>query len=207
MRDPGLVATFNREAPSYDERHGPSCGVAHEIALAAVAARGAVPRHVVDVGCGTGTLLEAVARTWPDARLTGVDPAEAMVAIARDRLPCADLRVARAEHLPVPDRCADLVVSTTSFNHWSDHRRALREVARVLEPGGLLVVVEHGPPGLLVGAVLALSGRLVRHHSPADHVRLARAGGLHPLRATAEREGFVCLLAQADSVVPRKERS
>lgn len=205
MRDPGLVATFNKEAPTYDERHGASCGVAHEIALGAVTARGVVPDRVVDVGCGTGVLLEAVSRTWPGAGLTGVDPAAAMIGIARDRLPGADLRVANAERLELPDHSADLVLSTTSFNHWSDHAVALREIARVLVPGGLAVVVEHAPPGLLVGALLLSSGRMVRHHSPAEFVRLARAGGLHPLRATTEREGFVCLLAQSEPTAPQKE--
>lgn len=205
MRDPGLVATFNKEAPTYDDRHGAGCAVAHEIALAAVTARGVTPRHVVDVGCGTGVLLADVARRWPHARRTGVDPAAAMIGIARDRLGGVDLRIANAERLELPDHSADLVLSTTSFNHWSDHPAALREIARVLVPGGLAVIVEHGPPGLLVGALLLSSGRMVRHHTPAEYVRLARAGGLQPLRATTEREGFVCLLAQSDPAAPRKE--
>jgi ubiquinone/menaquinone biosynthesis C-methylase UbiE len=199
------VATFNKEAPTYDERHGASCGVAHGIALAAVTARGVVPERVVDVGCGTGALLATVARTWPGAALTGVDPAAAMIGIARDRLPAAELRVANAESLPLPDDSADLVLSTTSFNHWTDHPAALREIARVLVPGGLAVVVEHGPPGPLVAALLWTTGRMVRHHEPAGFVRLARAGGLHPLRATTEREGFVCLLAQSDPPASSKE--
>ncbi|MBT2400812.1 class I SAM-dependent methyltransferase [Streptomyces sp. ISL-100] len=193
------MAAFNKAADTYDQQHGATCGVAHRLALAAVAAHGTVPRSVLDIGCGTGVLLDLVAQRWPQARLRGVDPAQRMIDVAGRRLPQAELAVATAERLPVPDASVDLVLSTTSFNHWSDHRAALREAARVARPGGLVVVVEHAPPGLLMGALLRLTGRMVRHHSPTDFARLAWAGGLHPLRVTREEGGFVRLLARPES--------
>ena len=199
MKDPGFVAAFNKAADTYDQRHGATCGVAHRLALAAVDAHGTVPQSVLDIGCGTGALLDRVAQRWPQARLRGVDPAQRMIDVAGRRLPQAELTVATAERLPAPDASADLVLGTTSFNHWSDHRAALREVGRVTRPGGLVVVVEHAPPGLLMGALLRLTGRMVRHHSPADFARLAWAGGLHPLRVTREEGGFVRLLARPES--------
>ena len=50
--------------------------------------------------------------------------------------------VGTAERLPFPDRSFDLVVTTTSFDHWSDQQAGLRECARVHAPGGLLVLVD-----------------------------------------------------------------
>ncbi|MFD8222459.1 class I SAM-dependent methyltransferase [Streptomyces sp. NPDC059697] len=193
------MTAFDKAADTYDQRHGATCGVAHRLALAGAAAHGTVPGSVLDIGCGTGALLDLVARQWPQARLRGVDPAQRMIDVAGRRVPQAELTVATAERLPVPDASVDLVLSTTSFNHWSDHRAALREATRVARPGGLVVVVEHAPPGLLVGALLRLTGRMVRHHSPADFARLAWAGGLHPLRVTREEGGFVRLLARPES--------
>jgi SAM-dependent methyltransferase len=48
-----------------------------------------------------------------------------------------------AEHLPGPDGEFDLVVTTTSFDHWADQQAGLRECARVLTPGGCLVLVDQ----------------------------------------------------------------
>jgi SAM-dependent methyltransferase len=63
----------------------------------------------------------------------------------------APRRVARfqagaAEHLPEPDGAFDLVVSTTSFDHWADQQSGLRECARVMAPGGRLVLVGQFSP-------------------------------------------------------------
>jgi SAM-dependent methyltransferase len=48
-----------------------------------------------------------------------------------------------AERLPYPDHCFDLVVSTTSFDHWADQQAGLRECRRVLAPGGRLILVDQ----------------------------------------------------------------
>jgi ubiquinone/menaquinone biosynthesis C-methylase UbiE len=57
--------------------------------------------------------------------------------------PRLDFRLGLAEHLPFPDGAFDLVVSTTSFDHWNDQGAGLAECARVLEPGGALVLVDQ----------------------------------------------------------------
>jgi ubiquinone/menaquinone biosynthesis C-methylase UbiE len=75
------------------------------------------PGTLLDVGCGTGRLLRAAARRWPEARLIGVDPAEGMVVVARRLMPAAEFHVARAESLPLPDAVVDVAVSTISFHH------------------------------------------------------------------------------------------
>jgi ubiquinone/menaquinone biosynthesis C-methylase UbiE len=117
------------------------------------------PHRLLDVGCGTGYLLRSLATRCPDAdELTGIDPAPSMIKVATasatgdGRL---SFSVGVAEQLPYPDGNFDLLVSSTSFDHWSDQQAGLRECERVLQPGGRLVLVDQFSlwlvPTLLVG--------------------------------------------------------
>lgn len=140
-------AAFDDRAPGYDG--GWRGRLHHEIADRtadlAVATAGA-PGHVLDVGCGTGYLLRTLARRYPGAqRLCGIDAAPQMVETALafaddDRL---SFTVGVAERLGYPDATFDLVVSTTSFDHWTDQQAGLAECARVLRPGGHVVLVDR----------------------------------------------------------------
>ena len=95
-----------------------------------------VPGTILDIGCGTGRLLHKMRARWPKAQLVGIDPAEGMVRKARQLMPEATLYVSMVESIPLPDNSIDLITSTVSFHHWSDQLQGLREVARVLYPGG-----------------------------------------------------------------------
>jgi ubiquinone/menaquinone biosynthesis C-methylase UbiE len=116
------------------------------------------PRRVLDVGCGTGYLLRSLAGRYPEAEeLAGIDPAPSMVELAArttndDRL---HVSVGVAEQLPYSDGRFDLVLTTTSFDHWTDQAAGLRECARVLMPGGAFILVDQFSlwlsPTLLVG--------------------------------------------------------
>lgn len=112
------------------------------------------PTNVLDIGCGTGAALRHASRRWPSARFVGVDPVSRMVEIARERLEkhpgesAIELRVGSAENLPAGDDAFDLILAFDSFDHWRDTRAGAREAARVLAPGGRLVVVrDQGVPG------------------------------------------------------------
>ncbi len=110
------------------------------------------PRRVLDVGCGTGCLLRDLAEKLPTVQiLNGVDAAPQMVEVARSM--ATDRRliftVASAERLPYEYASFDLVVSTTSFDHWRDQRRGIAECGRVLGPGGYLVLADLFSPWLL----------------------------------------------------------
>jgi ubiquinone/menaquinone biosynthesis C-methylase UbiE len=156
---PRDVAAFEARASSYE--HGWRGRLHHEIAdrTAALALSvAAEPPLVLDVGCGTGYLLRRLAASYRSGRgLFGVDPAPSMIEEARRGTDDERLRFlpAVAERLPFRDGSFDLVVSTTSFDHWSDQRAGLRECARVLVPGGRLVLVDQFSwwlaPSLLLG--------------------------------------------------------
>jgi len=112
----------------------------------------ATPRRLLDVGCGTGYLLRLLAGRCPTAsELAGVDPAPSMIETAQQTADDRRLRftVGAAERLPYPDHHFALVVSTTSFDHWADQRAGLGECARVLAPGGHLVLADLFSPLLL----------------------------------------------------------
>ena len=141
------VQAFDDRAASYESgRHGQlhkeiSDRVA-ELALSRVPA----PRRVLDVGCGTGYALRQLAARLPRAsEFLGVDAAPKMIKTARSS--SSDKRLnflqGTAERLPAADSAYDLVISITSFDHWSDQAAGIRECARVLAPGGTLVLTDQ----------------------------------------------------------------
>jgi ubiquinone/menaquinone biosynthesis C-methylase UbiE len=102
--------------------------------------------RLLDVGCGGGHLARHIATCRPDLKLTGVDLSEGQVARARKRLAKlgAEARFVQGSALALPfeERSFDAVVSVGSIKHWPDRRLGLGECARVLAPGGALMVLE-----------------------------------------------------------------
>lgn len=105
---------------------------------------------IVDVGCGTGSALRRIAARVPEGTLLGVDPIPRMLEIARERAALdpnghrIGFHEAPAERLPCADHSADVVFAFDSIDHWRDRAAGLREVRRVLRPGGSFVVVKDG---------------------------------------------------------------
>jgi ubiquinone/menaquinone biosynthesis C-methylase UbiE len=123
-------------------------------------------KRVLEVGCGTGELLRALARKGAPARLVGLDPDPAMVAQAEAKLRASGVpgEVERgfAQALPFPDGAFDVVVSSLMLHHLdaATKRAALREWRRVLAPGGALVLVDFGVPRSALLRALLSPGRL-----------------------------------------------
>lgn len=141
----GVTRLWNVLAPIYDARrlqvwiYGP----AHEEVLNAL--RGAEPRRVADVGCGTGVLAEQIRSEPYVEAVHGVDRSEGMLARAKARSSAVQWATAPAEQLPFGDNTLDAVVTTSAF-HFFDQPAALSEFRRVLVPGGLAAVATVSLP-------------------------------------------------------------
>ena len=98
---------------------------------------------VLDVGCGVGAFLRLV--TERGARAFGLDASDALLAVARTRVPDADLRVGDMEALPYDDDTFDLVTGFNAFFFANDIVVALREAGRVAKPGAAVVIQVWGP--------------------------------------------------------------
>ena len=98
--------------------------------------------RVVDIACGTGVLAREIAsRVAPAGRVVGLDPSPGMLAVARRLAPDVEWREGVAESLPFDDESFDAAASQFGLMFFGDRRQAVREMFRVLVPGGRLAVV------------------------------------------------------------------
>ena len=96
------------------------------------------PRTMLDVGCGEGRFCRMLAERGVDT--TGVDPTPSLLAQARARHPEGRYIEGKAEAMPFGDASFDMVVSYLSFIDIPNIARAISEIARVMKPGGALLV-------------------------------------------------------------------
>jgi ubiquinone/menaquinone biosynthesis C-methylase UbiE len=113
--------------------------------------------RVLDVACGTGAVARRVAPLV--STTTGVDLNEGMLAVARAAEPAVDWLAADACALPVPDASFDLVLCQQGVQFFPDRATGLREMRRVLAPGGRLAIsvwraAEHNPGWLRLAEAL-----------------------------------------------------
>ena len=139
MDDPILNEQINA-ARAYESLHVPAlfaqwtARILDRVGLAA-------GQRVLDVACGTGVLARAAkARVGETGLVAGVDPDAGMLAVARELAPAIEWRQGTAESLPYEDGSFDAVVSQFGLMFFRDRSRALREMLRVLAPGGRLGV-------------------------------------------------------------------
>jgi trans-aconitate 2-methyltransferase len=126
------------DARTYDRSSQPQQAWAAEV-LGRL--RGIAPdATVLDVGCGTGRVTEALFELVPHGRVLAIDASEDMVAVARERLgERADVWCADVLELVVEDP-VDAIVSTAALHWVTDHDRLWRKLARALRPGGVLEI-------------------------------------------------------------------
>jgi SAM-dependent methyltransferase len=168
-------------------------------------ARFAPGQRVLDVACGTGVLACAAAeRVGPDGAVTGPDPNDDMLAVARSKSGRVEWRNGRAESLPFADASFDRVASQFGLMFFEDKPAGLREMMRVLRTGGRLAIavcdaLDHSPGYAVLAELLQrLFGPAV-----ADAFRVPfTLGDRKVLRSLCERAGIGnAQVARLDGVV------
>jgi ubiquinone/menaquinone biosynthesis C-methylase UbiE len=153
----------------------------------------------LDAGCGDGRFLAALDAELPE-RVAGVDIAATIVETARARMPRADLRQANIEALPFADGEFDLVLCSQVIEHVLDAPAAIRELRRVLRPGGRLVISTDNERNRVSQALNAPRTALV------GALRLQGARGLIESPATPYTlDSFRALLEEAELEVVHVE--
>jgi SAM-dependent methyltransferase len=104
------------------------------------------PAAVLDVGCGTGALAARLSESGYD--MVGLDPSRGMLEVLRERAPGIEAVLGSATEIPFADGEFDLSLSVATLHHIAgpdEVRRALAEMARVVRPGGHVLVWDHNP--------------------------------------------------------------
>ena len=99
---------------------------------------------LLDVGCGTAYLIEMLSQRYP-AKYTGLDLSSEMIRQAEDKkIEGAKFVIGRSDELPFEDDAFDIVTCSQSFHHYPDTDKAMKEVLRVLKPGGIYILSDTG---------------------------------------------------------------
>ena len=131
---------WGAEARDWAELQEPSFAPVFETILDVAGVRAG--SRVLDVRCGSGLCGHLAAKRG--AHVAGLDAAEGMIAVARERTPSADFRVGEMEELPFADESFDVVTGFNSFQYAADPIHALREARRVTTSGGRVVMLVWG---------------------------------------------------------------
>jgi trans-aconitate 2-methyltransferase len=123
------------DGQSYDRISGPMEALGREV-LGRLELRG--DETVLDAGCGSGRITEALIERLPDGRVIALDASQSMVDAARERLPGADVRKVDLLELEL-DEPVDAILSTATFHWIGDHERLFARLRAALRPGGRLV--------------------------------------------------------------------
>jgi SAM-dependent methyltransferase len=184
MADP-VVAEYARAAQRYDEEWAFYLEATTRETLKRMPMAPAA--RVLDVGCGTGELLRRLRAKYPDAVLAGLDPVAEMLTVAGEKLSGKeDLRIGYADSLPWTSASFDLVVSCNMFHYISHPIDALREMARVLRPGGTIVLTDWCDDYIacrICNLYLRLTNRaFYKTYKQAECLALLRQAGFEDVR-------------------------
>ncbi|MEZ4250587.1 MAG: bifunctional demethylmenaquinone methyltransferase/2-methoxy-6-polyprenyl-1,4-benzoquinol methylase UbiE [Polyangiales bacterium] len=151
----GSGAMFDEIAERYDFLNRVlSMGIDHgwrrKTVQALIDSEGTEPKRVLDLATGTADLALAVAKRFPEAKVTGSDPSRNMLAIGEKKVAEAGAQVALevgdAQRLPYADDSFDACCISFGIRNVPDRDAALREMARVVRPGGRVAILELSEP-------------------------------------------------------------
>ena len=142
---------------------------------------------ILDFGCGNGIILKTIKSINPEARLIGLDVSETALLGAKETLPEAEFhKITDGGQLPLQDKTADFIFSSEVLEHIYDVENAFSEIARILKPGGrlLLTTPYHG----LLKNVLITLFSFNKHFNPVGpHIRFFTKKSLFSL---LKKNGF-----------------
>ena len=99
--------------------------------------------RLLDIGCGTGSLLQAISTKYPSINLVGLDISKEMLKVACNKqIKKCNFIIGQALHLPFHSKSIDIVVSCNAFHYWRKPEASLLEIVRVLKPQGRLVITD-----------------------------------------------------------------
>jgi SAM-dependent methyltransferase len=148
--------------------------------------------RALDVGCGPGALLSALAERLGAENVAGADPSEPFVEACRARVPQAEVVVASAEALPFPDGAFDVTLSQLVVNFMDDAEAGVREMARVTREGGTVAsaVWDYGGEMRLLRAFWAAAREVDEDGAAADEAEVMQWCGEGDLAELWERVGL-----------------
>jgi ubiquinone/menaquinone biosynthesis C-methylase UbiE len=176
---------YARWAERYD---GPNPAIAREQPIVHAMLAGLPPGRALDAACGTGR--HAAALVGLGHQVVGVDATPAMLSLARKKLPAVDFRRGDLAALPVQDASVDLIICALALSHIPDLTPVLTDFARVLRPGGHVIISDIHPVASMTGAIAAFPSHdlsagvpYVRSviHQLSDYLTAFRTAGLSVL--------------------------
>jgi ubiquinone/menaquinone biosynthesis C-methylase UbiE len=193
LRDRGALAerastvtAYEQQSASYDAQAGGGLFAADEPVVAECLS-GREPGVALDAACGTGRFAEFLAGRGH--RVVGVDRSPDMLAHARRRVPDGEFHVAELDRLPLPDDSTDVIVCALALVHMPPLQPVMAEFARVLRPGGDLVISDVHHELVTRGSVIKARGpggepciAPTYRHQLGDYLRAALSLGLQVRR-------------------------
>jgi ubiquinone/menaquinone biosynthesis C-methylase UbiE len=180
------VTAYQQWAAGYDAEAGGGLFATDEPIVAQYLS-GRKPGVALDAACGTGRFAEFLAARGH--QVIGVDSSPDMLAHARRRVPEAAFHLAELDRLPLPDDAVDVIVCALALVHVPRLQTVLTEFARVLRPGGDLVISDLHHELVTRGSVITARGpagepciAATYRHQIGDYLRAALSLGLHVRR-------------------------
>lgn len=137
--------TFGKQANNYDLTYNGRHSIRlYESLMKKI--KSVNPKKLLDVGCGTGTMISMLAED-KNISLAGIDLTEEMLNVARERLGNrAELKLGDSENLPWDNNSFDTIICSNSFHHYPEPMKVLNEMLRVLKPKGHLIIGDPTMP-------------------------------------------------------------
>ncbi len=175
---------YNRWARTYDRRWAGYTEAVLSRALQQLQLTG--QERVLDVACGTGELEMRIARQFPRQEVFGLDLSEAMLKSARRKLalyPNMHFSQGDSRQLAFPDAHFDIVVTCSAFHYMREPQRVITEFARVVKPGGRILIVDWCRDFLFAKIYNLLHKQFIpahyQVHSWREMEQMMRTAGLH----------------------------